>query len=123
MDSELQAYKGSCHCGAVRFEVRTALSSALRCNCSLCRRKGAVMASVAPEDFKLTAGEDQLGLYQFNTRTARHYFCKVCAIYTFHNPRTNPAIYRVNVGCLEGVDPLALEVRVNDGASLSTVES
>jgi hypothetical protein len=79
------------------------------------------MALVAPEHFKLLSGEDHLSLYQFNTRTAKHYFCKVCHIYTFHRPRMNPHVYRVNVGCLEGVDPLSLEVTVNDGASLSSV--
>jgi hypothetical protein len=119
----MQLYRGSCHCGAVTFEARTSLAPALRCNCSLCRRKGAVMATVAPEDFKLLSGDAQLTLYQFNTRAARHYFCNVCGIYTFHRPRTNPDIYRVNVGCLEGVDPLALEIGLNDGASLSTVAS
>src|SRR6266705_4537509 len=117
---ELKSYKGSCHCGAVTFQVQCTLSPALRCNCSLCRRKGAVMAAVNPEHFKLLSGEGSLALYQFNTRTAKHYFCKVCGIYTFHSPRTNPNIYRVNVGCLEGVDPFSLEVGLNDGASLST---
>jgi hypothetical protein len=123
MQGTMQRYRGSCHCGAVTFEASTTLVPALRCNCSLCRRKGTVMATVAPEDFTLVSGAEQLTLYQFNTRTAKHYFCKVCGIYTFHRPRTNPNIYRVNVGCLEGVDPFALEVALNDGASLSTVAS
>ena len=78
------------------------------------------MAAVAPEHFTLLSGEDDLALYQTLTRTAKHYFCRVCGIYTFHRPRTNPNIYRVNVGCLEGVDPLDLEVGLHDGASLST---
>jgi hypothetical protein len=78
------------------------------------------MAAVDPEYFKLLSGEDSLSLYQFNTRMAKHYFCKVCGIYTFHRPRTNQNIYRVNVGCLEGVDPFSIEVGLNDGASLST---
>ena len=121
MQGQMTTYRGSCHCGAVSFEVRTTLSPAMRCNCSLCRRKGAVMASVEPQDFKLLSGEEQLGLYQFNTNTAKHYFCKVCGIYTFHRPRSNPNIYRVNVGCLDGVDPFALEIGLNDGAKLSTV--
>jgi hypothetical protein len=119
MQGELKSYAGSCHCGAVRFEVRTTLQPATRCNCSLCRRKGTVMANVQDEDFKLLAGEEALGLYQWNTRIARHHFCKRCGIYTFHRPRMRPEIWRVNVGCLEGVDPLALEVTVQDGAALS----
>jgi hypothetical protein len=123
MQGELKPYKGSCHCGAVKFEVQTTLSPALRCNCSLCKRKGTVMAAVDPEHFKLLSGESSLSLYQFNTRAAKHYFCRTCGIYTFHRPRTNPNIYRVNVGCLEGVDPFSLEVGLNDGASLSTASA
>ena len=121
MQGKLKPYKGSCHCGAVKFEAQSTLSPALRCNCSLCRRKGAVMAAVDPEHFRLLSGENSLSLYQFNTRAAKHYFCKLCGIYTFHRPRTNPDIYRVNVGCLEGVDPFPLEAGLNDGASLSSV--
>ena len=119
MQGEMTTYLGSCHCGAVRFEVRATLLPARRCNCSLCRRKGAVMAVVQPADFKLLSGEDHLALYQWNTRTAKHYFCKTCGIYTFHRPRVDPSIYRVNVGCLEGVDVTSLEVSLNDGASYS----
>lgn len=121
MQGELKTYKGSCHCGAVRFEAQTTLSPALRCNCSLCRRKGAVMAPVSPEHFRLLSGEESLSLYQSGTRIAKHYFCKLCGIYTFHRPRTNPNIYRVNVGCLDGVDALGLDVGLHDGASLPTV--
>jgi hypothetical protein len=119
MQGELKSYSGSCHCGTVRFEVRTTLSPAVRCNCSLCRRKGAIMANVEAEHFRLLAGEEALSLYQWNTRIAKHYFCGRCGIYTFHRPRMKPQIYRVNVGCLEGVDPFALEVSVQDGAALS----
>ena len=122
MQGQLQSYTGSCHCGAISFEVKTTLSPALRCNCSLCRRKGALMASVAAEDFTLLAGETFLTLYQFNTRTAKHYFCKICGIYPFHRPRTDPTIYRVNVGCLDGVDLGALNSSVHNGAALTSIE-
>lgn len=121
MQGEMRSYEGSCHCGAVRFSAQTTLSPATRCNCSICRRKGSVMVSADPEHFQLLAGEDSLSLYQFNTHTAKHYFCKVCGIYPFHRPRSNPAIYRINAGCLEGVDPLSLEAGLSDGASFSTV--
>lgn len=122
MQGELTSYSGRCHCGAVRFEARTTLAPATRCNCSFCRRRGAVMANVAAEDFRLLAGEGALGLYQWNMRIARHYFCKRCGIYTFHRPRMRPEIYRVNIGCLEGVDPYALEITLSDGKALSLHE-
>jgi hypothetical protein len=116
-------YSGACHCGAVRFEVRTALAPATRCNCSLCRRKGALMSPPFPAaNLTILCGEDALTLYQFNTGVAKHYFCRQCGIYTFHQTRTNPLLWRVNIGCLEGVDPYSLKGDVGDGASLSVVE-
>lgn len=116
-------FKGACHCGAVKFEVETALEGAGRCNCSLCRRRGALMSPMF-EAHRLTilAGEDALTLYQFNTHVAKHYFCKHCGIYPFHQTRKDAARWRVNLGCLEGVDVYALPASVADGASLSVVE-
>jgi hypothetical protein len=120
---EASRLHGSCHCGAVRFEVRTALTPAARCNCSLCRRKGALMSPpFEAADLTVVACEDALTLYQFNTQVAKHYFCKHCGIYPFHQTRKDPKLWRVNLGCLDGVDAYALEASVNDGASLSVVE-
>jgi hypothetical protein len=117
------SFKGSCHCGAVKFEVRTALEPAARCNCSLCRRKGALMSPMfAGQNLTILEGEEALTLYQFNTGTAKHYFCKHCGIYPFHQTRKDPLQWRVNLGCLEGVDPYGLAHSVSDGASLSVVE-
>lgn len=73
-------------------------------------------------ELTILAGEDALTLYQFNTRVAKHYFCKHCGIYPFHQTRKDPARWRVNLGCLEGVDVYALEASVADGASLSVME-
>lgn len=116
-------HAGSCHCGAVKFEVRTALEPATRCNCSLCRRKGALMSpTFAADALHVVQGREQLSMYQFNSRVARHYFCKVCGIYTFHQTRKDPDAWRVNLGCLDGIDTYALENSVADGASLSVME-
>jgi hypothetical protein len=115
---------GTCHCGAVRFEVdlEEGPSNLRRCNCSLCRRKGAIMASVPVERLRVVAGIDKLTLYQWNTRQARHYFCSVCGIYTHHQRRSNPREYGFNVACIEGVDPFALgPIAVGDGAAQSRV--
>jgi hypothetical protein len=66
----VETKRGSCHCGAVQFEVdlEHGFEKLRRCNCSLCRRKGAVMASVALSRLRITAGQDKLSLYQWNTR-------------------------------------------------------
>jgi hypothetical protein len=108
----------------VKFEIQleNGLEKLRRCNCSLCRRKGAVVASVPLNRLRVVRGEDKLTLYQWNTRTAKHYFCSVCGIYTHHQRRTNPNEYGVNIGCLDGIDPLALgEIPVTDGTALSVV--
>ena len=119
-----QTKVGSCHCGAVEFEVNlpNGLEKLRRCSCSLCRRKGAVVASVVLSGLRVTKGADKLTLYQWNTKTAKHYFCSVCGIYTHHQRRSNPTEFGFNVACLEGVDPYALgEIPLLDGRSSSLV--
>ena len=111
--------KLTCHCGAVEAEVNvpeSGFEKIMRCNCSICKRKGYIIGVIGPEDFKLVKGEELLTLYQFHTKTAKHYFCKVCGINTHHRPRINPKIFGINVACVEGIDPFKLEnVGLNDG--------
>lgn len=109
---------GACHCRAVRFaaELPQGFASARRCTCSICRMRGAVAVTGAIERFRLTAGDDKIATYRFNTRTAEHHFCSVCGIYTHHKRRSNPNELGINVACLEGVSPFDFEqVIVFDG--------
>ena len=118
--------KARCHCGAVEIEavLKQGEEHFRRCNCSLCRRKGAVMAAVALEDLRIVKGEDNLSLYQWNTGVAKHYFCKTCGIYTHHQRRSNPNEFGVNTGCLENYDLTTLrDVPTGDGAAMSVVEA
>ena len=112
---------GSCHCGAVRFELRGEIAELTTCDCSLCVKKNAVMAKVHESALTVTAGEDVLSLYQWNTRRAKHYFCSRCGIYTFHRKRAAPDHYGVNVFCLDGFDAAAIPVRATEGIGM-TVE-
>ena len=109
--------KLTCHCKEVEAEINVdKLEKVMRCNCSLCKRKGAIMSMVKNEDFKITKGEDKLKLYQFHSKIAKHYFCSNCGIYTHHNPRVNPAITAFNVGCINDVNTFKLEnVSIADG--------
>ena len=107
-----------CHCGRVKAEINLTgnFKKVLKCNCSICKRKGAVMTMVKNEDFKITKGKEVLKLYQFHTKVAKHYFCSNCGIYTHHNPRSNPAMTGFNVGCIDEVDTFQLdEISINDG--------
>ena len=51
-----------CHCGAVEAEINLNgdLAKVIKCNCSICKRKGAIMSMVKNEDFKITKGQDKL---------------------------------------------------------------
>jgi hypothetical protein len=111
-------YEGSCHCGAVRFEIETDFPELTTCDCSMCRRRNALMVKVHESKFKLLAGEAWLTEYQFHTRTARHYFCKVCGIYPFHRKRVTPDHFGVNVLCLQGFEPDGFPVRRAVGAAM-----
>lgn len=101
----------SCHCGSVQMELDLpdGLQDLRRCDCSLCRRRGAIAASAPLSGIHILQGEDKLSCYQFNTKTAKHYFCSVCGIYTHHQRRSNPKQYGFNVACLEGINPLAID--------------
>jgi hypothetical protein len=118
---EMTRYTGSCHCGAIRFEIDTAITDLYTCDCSLCSKKNALMTSVHESQFKLLAGEDKLSLYQWNTRVARHYFCSVCGIYPFHKKRSMPDHYGINVRCLDDFDAARVPVRQADGKTMTLV--
>lgn len=112
--------QGQCHCGAVRIEVTLAdgFKTARRCDCSFCRRRGAIVVSAKRADLRVLHGQDALRLYQFGTRTAEHWFCGTCGIYTHHRRRSNPGEYGVNVAILDGINPRDLgEVPWADGVN------
>jgi len=111
-------HKASCHCGAVelRIDMPDGIVDPRHCDCSICRRKGALAASVPLSAITIVKGNDVLSLYQFDTMEAEHYFCSRCGIYTHHRRRSNPDQFGINVGCLEGVNPFLIEnVTIYDG--------
>jgi hypothetical protein len=117
---DISETRGACHCGAVRFTVKLSdgLRTARRCNCSYCRMRGAVAVSAELDGITIEQGEEVLSVYQFNSGTAKHYFCSTCGIYTFHQRRSTNTQYGVNVACLEGISPFDFEeVPVLDGVN------
>jgi hypothetical protein len=120
MDKDQTDFEGSCHCGAVQFRVSLSggLKTARRCNCSYCRMRGAVVVTATLENFHVASGHQELTLYQFNTHTAKHYFCSKCGIYTHHQRRSDPNQIGINASCLAGISPFDFrEIPVNDGVN------
>jgi hypothetical protein len=110
--------KATCHCGAIELtiEFQDGLRNIRRCDCSLCSRKGYVMASVPTTQLQVSKGRDVLSLYQWGTHVAEHYFCSKCGIHTHHRRRSDPSEYGVNIACVEGVKALSYgEVPIGNG--------
>ena len=111
----MRTMTGGCHCGRVRFRVTADLDRVTECNCSICAKKGFLHLIVPPEQFELISGKEDLADYRFNTRTARHLFCKMCGVHSFYVPRSDPDKTDVNVRCLDGIDLDAISVKSFDG--------
>ncbi len=114
-------HSGGCHCGRVRFDVRAAARLEVsECNCSICSKSGYLHLIVAADQFHLTAGRDALTSYTFNTRVAKHYFCRHCGIKSFYVPRSHPEGYSVNARCLDTDTVEAISVQAFDGRHWET---
>jgi hypothetical protein len=118
----IKTYRASCHCGAIRFRFNSEeITRGLRCNCSICIRRGTVMSTTyfPPSAFEFESLEtaSALSIYQFGERTVNHYFCKTCGIHPFSDVVARPGHYRVNLGCVEGLDAISLETGRIDGRS------
>ncbi|MCZ6828696.1 MAG: GFA family protein [Gammaproteobacteria bacterium] len=108
-------YQGSCHCGAVQFEVEADADIEVEdCNCSICSKSGYLHLIVPLRKFNLLAGEEQLQTYTFNSGVAKHRFCGICGIKPFYIPRSNPDGVDVNVNCLD-TRPASMTVVKFDG--------
>ena len=109
-----------CHCGAIKIEMYLphGIDRPRRCDCSICMRRGTVVASVKIEHLRVVTGADKLSLYQFGTMTAKHYFCSICGIYTHHQRRSDPSEFGYNTACLPGVNAYQIPgVAMSDGVN------
>jgi len=79
-------YKGSCHCGTVRYEVDLDLSKGtIRCNCSLCTKARAWFTFVNPRQLRMQSGEDSMAEYRWTPPGKpgpflTYRFCRTCGV-------------------------------------------
>ena len=124
-----QTYSGSCHCGNIKFEVDADLDHVRSCDCSICKKRGALIHRVEEDCLRLLTPLKEMSLYQWHTRTAKDYFCPKCGILPFRRPRalTESEIeagmvpftgWAINVRCLVGVDLSTIPVKKIYGSKL-----
>lgn len=118
--TETKTYTGGCHCGKVRFQVKTSLAEVVSCNCSICSKTGSLLSFAPASEFELLSGEDNLSDYQFNKHIIHHLFCKTCGIRSFAHgvgPDGNKS-FAINARCLDDVDVSTLTPMHFDGKSM-----
>jgi len=119
--SELRmtTYRGQCHCGTARFEIDADIDHVRVCDCSICRRRGALTFRVGPEAIRFETSLERLSVYRWGSGTAADYFCPTCGIMPFRRPsaptkaESDAGVRRfdgwaVNVRCIDAIDPEAL---------------
>ena len=110
----------TCHCGAVEIQVnlKKEIDKLMRCNCSMCKRKGTMVTTVNKQDLKIIKGAKKIKTYQFKTNVAKHHFCSECGVQTHNLRRSDPNTYGINVGCIDEIktsELFKLKTFINDG--------
>jgi hypothetical protein len=117
-----QTYTGGCQCGAVRYQVALDMDQpVIACNCSRCGRLGSLLSFAPASDFTLQSGEANLTEYQFNKHAIHHLFCSTCGIQSFARgtrPSDGAEMVAINVHCVDGIEPDALQIKNVDGRSI-----
>lgn len=109
-------HRGGCHCGCVQFEVMAPEElKVILCNCSICSMTAYLHLLVPQSQFSLLTGWEAIQIYKFNTKVAKHYFCKRCGIKSFYVPRSHPEGYSINARCLEPETIKRIQISNFDG--------
>ncbi|WP_286830263.1 MULTISPECIES: GFA family protein [Kordiimonas] len=110
--------KGSCHCGAVHFEVRKPLEWITECNCSACRKLGTIWAHADESEIDLTHAEGATLSYVWGDKTLAFHSCKTCGCTThwLTLDKADGTRMAVNMRLAEPADVANIPVRHFDGA-------
>lgn len=99
--------RGSCLCGAVKYEIRGTPRGMYHCHCGVCRKaNGASLATnaiVLASEFELVAGRDRLSAYE-SSPGKRRWFCSGCGSPIYSQSDETRGIVSVRCGTLDG-DP------------------
>lgn len=115
-------YVTSCHCGAVTIEMTRPVHQMTRCNCSICRRYGALWAYQQRKAIRVADGAGVLRSYSHGERNLEFFHCSVCGCVTHyhHSDRREDGSDMSAVNMRNIVDPQQIKdlpIRLLDGAA------
>ncbi|WP_149787693.1 GFA family protein [Lutimaribacter pacificus] len=124
-----KCYQGACHCGRVRFEVVADIDHVRVCDCSVCRKRGALIFRVPEKSVRIVTPLSELTVYEWGTFTGKDYFCPTCGILPFRRPSAPTSSeqargvtpfhgWAVNVRCLDDFDIHAMPTIRIEGSKL-----
>lgn len=114
--AEPKLHQGSCHCGAIRFEVLVDATSGTRCNCSVCTKTYVTGTLTKPGSLTVTKGREELSGYK--TSSATRWFCKHCGVHLYGDgyvEQIGGDFLSVNLNALDDIDLGAVKVGYFDG--------
>jgi hypothetical protein len=109
---------GTCHCGAIRIVVPALPQSFIDCNCSICRRNGALWALYDADTVRVAGHPENTTAYIWGAKTLRTLRCNSCGCVT-HWESLQPDPSRkigVNMRNFEPNALKAIQIRQFDGA-------
>jgi hypothetical protein len=112
----------TCHCGAVRIHVRRAPRTVTSCNCSICRRYGALWAYYKPSSVRIEAPARGVSSYSWRRKVRAYFRCNTCGCITHYVHRkrrpTDPVV--INAANFEPAVLAGARIRKLDGATTWT---
>ena len=104
--------RAACHCTAVRLQVDETPTWVNDCNCTLCRRYGALWAYYEPGEVTLVQGRDATDTYCWDDRILEFHRCRTCGCVTHVTALTEtPFIAIVNVRMMPRLNPTTVRVQ------------
>lgn len=109
----------SCHCGAVQLKVARTPRTLTTCNCSICRRYGALWAYYSATSVRVVCPPRALDRYSWGSKFLNFVRCKTCGCTMYHERRRKRPGGRMGVNARNFEPSIIANARVRrlDGAA------
>ena len=107
---------GACHCGTVTFKADPNSRFLVECNCSICRKLGAIWLHGPPAILTISAPPNSTIAYAWGDRNLDFHSCKTCGCTTHWSLKEDPSRQAVNMRLADPQVWQTLPLRHFDGA-------